>query len=298
VSKAVVLSGGGSVGIGWQTGLLAGLTAEGMDFSNADAVFGTSAGSAVGAQLALGHDLNAALERFAPRRASSTPPGANGASSAPPARAISSSPDSMQVLLSIMAGAMAEGGSPKQARAAIGRHALKAETISEEDFLHAFEYLAGEPWPRAFSCTAVDTESGGFKVWNQAAGVELVRAVTSSCAVPGLFPPITIEGRRYMDGGMRTGTNADLAKGHTRVMIISLLGAAGGRADRMRAGSERELALLREGGAEVVETVTPSEEAAAIMGMDLMNPAKVHDAAQAGLRQGRSEAARLREVWA
>jgi hypothetical protein len=109
---------------------------------------------------------------------------------------------------------------------------------------------------------------------------------------------------------MRSGTNADLAAGHEHVLIITLMGGAlmGGaagsalaeanpRLQRMRANAERELAALREGGAKSIATIAPDAEAAALMGMDLMNAALTHDAAQTGLRQGRIEAERLRAVW-
>ncbi|MFE6171375.1 patatin-like phospholipase family protein [Streptomyces sp. NPDC056464] len=46
---AVVLGGGGAVGIGWQAGLLTGLAEGGCDLSGADLVVGTSAGALVGA---------------------------------------------------------------------------------------------------------------------------------------------------------------------------------------------------------------------------------------------------------
>lgn len=300
MSRAIVLSGGGAVGIAWQTGLVAGLSAEGVDVSKADFVVGTSAGSAVGAQIALGRDMSKALERFARSTTASAPrPGA------PRQGAASGSPERLQNLFAIMAKAMAEDGDPAKARAALGRYALEAKTVTEEQFLLGFGYLADERWPRAFSCTAVDAESGQFMVWNEASGVDLVRAVGSSCAVPGLFPPITLGGRRYMDGGMRSGTNADLAKGHDRVLILTLMGtSAAGAADgegnprleRMRRSRERELSVLRDSGAGI-ESVGPDAEAAAIMGMDLMNPALTHDAAQAGHRQGRAEAERLRAFW-
>jgi NTE family protein len=42
-------------------------------------------------------------------------------------------------------------------------------------------------------------------------GVDLVDAVAASCAVPGVWPPVTIDGSRYIDGGVRSGTNADMA---------------------------------------------------------------------------------------
>ena len=56
MSKALVLGGGGPVGIAWETGLLAGLKDGGVDVSDADWILGTSAGSFVGAHLAIGRD--------------------------------------------------------------------------------------------------------------------------------------------------------------------------------------------------------------------------------------------------
>jgi NTE family protein len=206
----------------------------------------------------------------------------------------------------MMGRAMAPDTDPKQGRAAIGRFALQAQTIDESRFLKGFPYLEGLPWPRAFSCTAVDAESGDFMIWNEASGVDLVAAVASSCAVPGVFPPITVGGRRYMDGGMRSGTNADLAKGHERVLILTLMGrrpdgagadgAMAQRLERMRRNVERELSVLRESGSSL-EQIGPDAESAAAMGMDLMNPRRVYAAAQAGLRQGRTTAEQLRTFW-
>ncbi len=302
MSRAIVLSGGGPVGIAWQTGLAAGLAEQGVDLSSADCVIGTSAGSAVGAQIALRHDMRAALARFV------RPPEPEPGAARPAARA--SAPGGsprLQGLLEMMGRAMAPDADPKQGRAAIGRFALQAQTIDEGRFLKGFPYLEGQRWPAAFSCTAVDAESGDFMVWNEASGVELVAAVASSCAVPGVFPPITIGGRRYMDGGMRSGTNADLAKGHERVLILTLMGRPlpGGsgadagmaqRLERMRRNVERELSVLRESGSSL-EQIGPDAESAAAMGMDLMNPRLVYDAAQAGLRQGRATAERLRSFW-
>lgn len=293
MTRAIVLSGGGPVGIAWQTGLAAGLGERGVALSSAACVIGTSAGSAVGAQIAAGHDLRAALERFVRPPASSE-------------RAPAQTPR-LQGLLALMAKSMAPGADPKQTRAALGRFALEAQTIEEERFLQGFGYLKGERWPQSFSCTAVDTGSGDFMVWSEASGVDLVAAVASSCAVPGVFPPITIGGRRYMDGGMRSGTNADLAKGHERVLIVSLMGrpapAAGAedgamaqRLEAMRRNSERELGVLRESGSRI-EQIGPDAEAWAVIGVDLMNQRAVYDAAQTGLRQGRATAERLREFW-
>lgn len=54
MTRALVLGGGGPVGIAWESGLVAGLAEEGIDAGQADLIVGTSAGSAVGAQLAMG----------------------------------------------------------------------------------------------------------------------------------------------------------------------------------------------------------------------------------------------------
>ena len=124
-----------------------------------------------------------------------------------------------------MTGALTEDADPEHARMLIGKFALEAETIPEEQFVENFRHLDGEGWPRRYVCTAVDAETGAFIVWDGGNQAELPRAVASSCAVPGVFPPITIDGRRYIDGGMRSGTNADLAEGNDRVLIVSLMGA-------------------------------------------------------------------------
>ncbi len=57
--RALVLGGGGAVGVAWESGLLAGLAEAGLDLSGADFILGTSAGSVVGSQLAMGRDATA-----------------------------------------------------------------------------------------------------------------------------------------------------------------------------------------------------------------------------------------------
>jgi NTE family protein len=147
----------------------------------------------------------------------------------------------------------------------------------------------------------VDAVSGEFAVWDADAHVELDRAVASSCAVPGLFAPITIKGRRYIDGGMRSGTNADLAAGHDRVLIISVLpaiGATGGQESRViPAGQlDSEIATLTESGA-AVEVIAVDEAGTQVMGVNLMDRSLIPAAVAEGIRQGESEANRLREFW-
>jgi len=104
---------------------------------------------------------------------------------------------------------------------AIGRAAQEASTPAEDAYLGLFGTLDGTAWPAGFRCTAIDTDTGDLVVWDQGSGVPLLHAVASkgsgvpllhavasSCAVPVLFPTVTIKGRRYMDGGILSHLNA------------------------------------------------------------------------------------------
>jgi NTE family protein len=296
MTKALVLSGGGSVGIAWEIGVAAGLARAGVDVRDADYITGTSAGSAVGSQLALHWDL----EELVSRQLQLGRTAAQGSSdSAAGAQAAAQ----MAKLFTLIAEAYAQDEPAEARRAAIGRFALDADALPEDQFVAAFRYLKGRPWPGQFACTAVDALTGEFAVWDAQAGVDLDRAVASSCAVPGLFAPITINGRRYIDGGMRSGTSADLATGHDRVLIISLLGAVGataGEETRMRitpAGQlESEIAALTESGSDV-RVIDADAASAEAMGVNLMDRAAIPAAVGAGIQQGEAQARRLHEFW-
>jgi NTE family protein len=297
MTRALVLSGGGPVGIAWQSGLTVGLAEHGVRLSDADLIVGTSAGSVVGAQMALGRDLSEQIERYRQADARSAPPPADQSPTTPNAPGAQ-----MQKLMEIMTSALTEDADPEHARMLIGKFALEAETVPEERFVENFRHLDGEGWPRRYACTAVDAETGAFIVWDGGNQAELSRAVASSCAVPGVFPPITIDGRRYIDGGMRSGTNADLAEGHDRVLIISLMGAArigstpDPRLDRYRRRMEDELVVLTDAGG-TVEIVAPDDEAADVLGVNLMDSTRALAAAETGVRQGGKAAAILRDFW-
>lgn len=301
MTKALVLSGGGPVGIAWQTGLAAGLARQGVSLADADLIVGTSAGSAVGAQIALGRDMEAVLARY--RRAGQTgaappagaPRGGTGGGGGPMGQA-------MAKLMELMAAAASSDAPAEEARAAIGRFALEAATGAEEGFVGGFRYLAGEAWPRRYRATAVDAETGEFVVWDGSRGEALDRAVASSCAVPGVFPPVTVNGRRYIDGGMRSGTNADLAAGHRRVLVVTLMGAnRAGRADArmqryLRRMEEEQAAITAAGGQ--VRLLGPDPASASVMGLNLMDRSIGPAAAEAGAAQGEAAAAGLAGFWA
>lgn len=286
MTRALVLSGGGPVGIGWEAGVIAGLAAQGVDAELADYVVGTSAGSVVGAEVASGRDMAQVAERMRGNasRSSSRPVGASG--------------EQMQALMKAFMDLFTSTEPDEVKRAKIGKFALEADTMPEEAFIANFGHLAEADWPRRYACTAVNAETGEFVVWDESSGAPLGRCVASSCAVPGIFPPITINGRRYVDGGMRSATNADLAKGHDRILILSLMNPATmvGPLASLAAGFEDEIATLRDAGGNV-EVIYPDPDAASAMGINLIDPSMVTPASEAGERQGKLVADQLTEFW-
>jgi NTE family protein len=287
MTRALVLGGGGPVGIAWESGLAVGLAEAGIAWRDADLIVGTSAGSAVGARLAAGLELSAAA---GPARAPLPVPAGAAVN--------------MDELMKAWAGAAAGALTPEAVRVELGRIALAADTVPEDAFIGVFAELQDHDWPEPFRCTAVDVLTGALRVWDRSSGVSLPRAVASSCSVPGIFPPITIGGARYMDGGMRSPLNADLAAGHDAVIVVSCLALAlpEGVSDPMFDATTRqleaELSAVRDSGS-ALEVVAPGAEFLDISGWgaNLMNPALAADAYQAGLRQAAAEAERLRSVW-
>jgi NTE family protein len=293
-TRALVLGGGGLVGVAWESGLLAGLSESGVDPARADFIVGTSAGSFVGAQVALDRSASSIVDAIL---------------AADPAQLLSGGgrpmkvPD-MSVLFAKMAEAVSGVRPAEQVRAEIGAWALSAETMmSEKEFIagfgRSFSGLPEDFWPeRPYACTAVDAADGSFVLWNKDSKVGLVDAVASSCAAPGAFPPITIRGRRYIDGGMRSPTNADAAEGYDVVVVVEVRGAGidPAMAERFQSALNRELDALRSGGTRV-ELIVPDPACVEAFGLNPMDPSRRKGAATAGVAQGKASADRLREFW-
>ena len=294
-SRALVLGGGGPVGIAWESGLLAGYAKAGLDLGGADFIMGTSAGSFVGARLAMGAVTAELADPILAEAAKPPAPSGGGAGSRPPA--------DLSTLMKLMAEAQGGLRNPAEARAEIGAFALAAETMDEAAFIASFgRSFAGLPddaWPgKPFACTAVDALDGSFQFWTGDSGVGVTRAVASSCSVPGVYPPVTLKGRRYIDGGMRSSTNCDMAAGYDLVVVVAVrIGGGGEVAERISARLDEEINSLQEGGSTVV-TISPNDASLAAMGANLMDFRKRADAARAGLEQGAQQAAELAALWA
>lgn len=273
MGRALVLGGGGVTGVAWEIGMLAGLAEAGADLSDADVVIGTSAGSVVGALVAGGLDHQ---EMYAGQLA-------------PPAAEI---PARLGLAMMLRWGWAAAGRRDEQrARARIGAMALAAPTVPEADRRAVIAArLNDASWPeRRLLVTAVDARTGEFVVFDRERGIDLVDAVGASCAVPGVWPPVTIDGRRYVDGGLRSPVNADLAAGHDRVVILAPVTASFGPTTRI----DRQIAGL---GARVV-LIRPDKAARRAFGRNMLDPARRAASARAGHAQAEREYARVAEIW-
>lgn len=274
---ALVLSGGGTSGVAWEVGVLKGLRDAGVDLTMADLIVGTSAGAIVGANLALGRDLE---ELFSAQLMPPETLATRDVSALMRARA-----------------ALERGGEAPRAGldpamlVKLGELAVRAPTESEESRLDTVRsYLPPVPaWPdRDLLITALDIATGTLVIWNKDTEAALVQAVASSCAAPMIAPPTTIGGHRYMDAGPRSGTSAQLAARHALVVVLAV----------MRPGPlgplEGEMTDLRSGGSRV-ELVTPDAASVASIFPNPLDITKRAACAEAGERQGQALAASARD---
>ena len=278
---ALVLAGGGVAGIAWETGVLLGIQdaeprAAAKILGPPTALVGTSAGAAVAAQIATGAVLQ---DLFDAQLADET--------------AELFVEIDLASFGAMMADAVSAATSPEDARRRIGAIALAADTPSTAARRAVIEArLTVRSWgDRSLRLTAVDAESGELRVFDRDSGVELVDAVMASCAVPGVWPVVEIDGHRYMDGGMRSGSNADLAAGASRVLIIT---PSTEQTPMGPAVSPAELDALAPGRVNVVYADAAS---VASFGMNPLDPAARRPAALAGREVGRRVASEIADFW-
>jgi len=290
-TRAVVLGGGGAVGVGWQIGLLTGLREAGVDLAGAEAILGTSAGALVGALLASGRDVADALGSLAALGQNIDRDSLTAGNDA----FLSAMRNLSEMRLA------SPGTDPRPELSAIGRAAQKASMLAEDVYLGLFGTLDGTAWPSAFRCTAIDADTGDLVVWDQESGVPLVHAIASSCVIPALFPVVTINGRRYMDGGILSHLNATAVPRTDVVVVLSAhpLGSQAAGLDRGLAASEAtanaELAQLRE--TRQLVAVEPDFSDLTVTEDQMMDPSVAIQAFRIGTRQAERQAAAIQAAW-
>ena len=123
-------------------------------------------------------------------------------------------------------------------------------------------------------------QAGEFRTFDRDSGVPLVQAVAASCAVPGVYPPVTIDGRRYVDGGMRSAANADLADGYERLVVLAPIARGVGPLASVDAQVSGMVAR--------VAVVSPDEASRRAIGRNVLDPAARRPSAEAGRAPVRS----------
>ena len=279
--RALVLGGGGLAGIAWMSGLAHGLAESGVALANANRIIGTSAGAVVAAQLANG-----------------TPPSDLYQRQVDPALQPRDLPPKIDrwTLIRHAVPILLSRKKPAERTIRIGRMARAAKTRALQARLDILaERLPSQHWPkRDIRIVAVDTESGEAVEFGAQDGVDLLYAVAASCALPLLWPPVSINNHSYMDGGMRSPDNADLATGFGKVLVISPTAKMGLKL----AGwdLEAQIGRLKAQGAEV-HLVEPDTAARMAIGRNPLAPETRQPSAEAGLAQGRKAAAAVAKFW-
>lgn len=277
MATALVLGGGGVAGIAWEIGVLDALARAGTDLTSADRIVGTSAGAAVGAQICTGEALSSLCDRQL------VPVDQSGELHVE---------SSLDGLLERFAACFDGSPDEVEVRRRLGQVALDAPTVPESARRSVIESrLSVHEWTeRELLVTAVDAVTGEFRAFDRTSGVPLIDAVAASCAVPGIWPPVTIAGSRFIDGGVRSGTNADLAAGAEVVVILAPFPGGFGPTATVEAEA------LRSAGA-VVEVIAADAESVAAFGVNVLDPATRGPALREGRRQGELVAERIAGMW-
>ena len=273
--RALVLAGGGLAGIGWETGILRGIADESPGTAKTlldlDVLVGTSAGSTVAAQLSSGLGLDVVFDRQTAAASTELNPGVG-----------------FDEITELFVTAMLTPNTTKAEKLRkIGAVALSTRTVTEAVRRNVIaRRLPSHDWPdRVLRISAIDTATGELVMFDRTSGVDLVDAVAASCAVPGVWPPVTIGERRYMDGGIGSSVNMTLANDCDVAVVL----VPSGRSAPSPFG---------DGAAEEVEAfggsafgVFADDASIAAFGPNPLDPACRKPSAVAGREQGRRIAA-------
>lgn len=210
-TRAVVLAGGSFAASAWESGLVAGLAATGLDLRQSELFIGTSAGARVALQLANGTEPKQLFEQ------QKVPLG--GAPGGPGGPRIS-----FDSIRAECAEAKAAGGGREAILTRFGAIALKHAPVADLEARRKTmaAQLPVQTWPeKKVSIVALEVETGERRVFDRESGADLVDVMLATTASFGAAP-VEIGGRRYFDGGYHSSNNADLAAGFDEVFVLSL----------------------------------------------------------------------------
>jgi NTE family protein len=301
---ALVLGAGGSAGQAWQVGVIAGLAEAGLDLTEAaDLVIGTSSGSTTAAWVRSGIPPAELLASVL-----SPPPQPPVQPAVQPAGQNRQPPPSlpMATVFERMRAIGAAATSAADLQRAMGAFGLESDAVLEpvagQRRAMVAARLPRHEWPdRPMIVVAVNAHTGELATFDRDSGVELVDAMTAAIALPGGSPTHNINGTRYINGGVRSADNADLASGYANVLVLTPFSERAGplpegQFEGLRRLPGADLASqvegLRQQGSHV-EVITPDADSRAAMGTNQMDPATRAPSARAGFAQGKQEATRV-----
>jgi NTE family protein len=295
----LVMGGGGVLGEAWLSALLAGIAAGGgFDGRNARGWIGTSAGSIVAASLAAGIDPAERLELDqmglgSGGRSAQATARRRGPFGGPLAAALQAGGAAAAPLASLALNSSAAGGALMR-RAMLRRVPVGERSLGE---LGRMIDAAGVRFDGRLRIAAVELGSGRRVMLGSpgAPRCSVAQAVLASCAIPGVFAPVRIDGRDYVDGGAWSPTNMDAAEVERgdRVLCLNPTGSlrptaaapAGAIGPISRTLSNGEALALRHRGAKV-RTINPDAASSKAMGLNLMDPNRRPSVIAAGHAQG------------
>ncbi len=274
----LVLGGGGASGLAFHAGVLWALQHDlGWDPRTADIIVGTSAGSIVGALL---------RSDVTPEDLAAWTTDADPSTDGHMFRAVMEATDSVVTRRAVprptmpgwnLLNALRHPSQIPGALATLLPHGLHDHSPQ----VAVLERLV-ETWPsKPLWISAVRVGDGRLEWFGRDSEPERVKpadAVTASCAVPVLARPVRIGGHRYLDGGVRSATHADVLLGADLdlVIVLSPMGHQAGR-NPVRAMAHRrvrrEVALLEQAGMEV-QLISPDRDTVSAMGLNMMDRAR------------------------
>jgi NTE family protein len=297
--RGMVLGAGGVLGFAWSVGALHALR-ETMDFDprDADVLVGTSAGSVTAALLGLGVSVDALV-----RHQQGIPMPADPA-------------------LNFDYDNGTGGYLPPRPSLRLGSPRLLAHSIRHPRDVNATTALSAvlprgrgslapigrlvadlrgdEEWTghRATWIAAMDFATGHRVVFGRDHRALLDQAVMASCAIPGWYAPVEIDGRCYVDGGPVSVTSVDLLEplGLDEVYVIAPMASLDpDHPDSMAARLERryraavtrrvlrEVEGIQATGARVI-MLAPTAADLAVIGANLMDHRRRADVLETSLR--------------
>src|SRR5918998_4092283 len=302
----LVLGAGGVMGGAWLTGGLDALAREtGGDPAEADYVVGTSAGSMIGALCASGippwfmvaHSMGESFDEVVDVHGNPASEADRSAGAVFRVRHLPSiGPGSWTLALRSLS------NPTRYPAATVFSGWLPKGMISTEPLSEQIRRVVPEGWsphPNLW-IVACDYATGKRVAFGRddAPPADLADAVAASCAIPGFYHPVTIWGRRYVDGGLYSTSNLDVLRNEGLDLVICLNPTsslhpphAWNPAERVahvfRRGSGRRLGWearkLRQAGTELV-LIQPTREDLDVMGVNLMSTRRRHEVIETAIR--------------